>query len=107
MCRIVRKALFSARPVTMPGSTIGRMIRSETALRPKKRVFCNAIAAMVPSSSEITVASSATSTLTHGASRAPLDSAATFHQPSVKSCGGHANDRLTLKELSTTSASGA
>ena len=34
---IVRNALLSAMPVTMPGSAIGRMISSETASRPKKR----------------------------------------------------------------------
>ena len=61
-------------PVTMPGSAIGRMISSDTALRPKNRVRCSAIAARVPSTSAIAVASSATWTLTHSASRAPLDS---------------------------------
>lgn len=37
MPRIVRNALFSAMPVTIPGSAIGRMISSDTGLRPKNR----------------------------------------------------------------------
>ena len=55
----------------MPGSAIGRMISSETVLRPKNRDRCRAIAAIVPRTSEIGVASSATCTLTHSAPRAP------------------------------------
>ena len=37
MPRIVRNALFSAMPVTIPGSAIGRMMSSDTGLRPKNR----------------------------------------------------------------------
>ena len=83
MPSIVRKALFSAMPVTMPGSAIGRMISSETAWRPKKRVRRSASPASVPRSRAIAVASSATSTLTSSASRAPWLWAASFHQCSV------------------------
>ena len=56
MPRMVRKPFWSASPVTIPGSAIGRMISSETTLRPKKRVRRSAIAASVPSTSAIAVA---------------------------------------------------
>ena len=90
----------------MPGSAIGRMISSETALRPKNLVRCRAIAAIVPSTSAIAVASSPTSTLTSSACRAPDECAAASHQRTVSPLGGQANDVLTLNELSTTRASG-
>ena len=93
-------------PVTIPGSAIGRMISRDTALRPKKRCRDNAIAAMVPSTRETTVAKVATRTLTHRASRAPCDEKARCHQSRVRPAGGHANERLVLKEFSTTSARG-
>ena len=35
MPRMVRKALFSAMPVTMPGSAIGSTIEQRDGLRPK------------------------------------------------------------------------
>jgi hypothetical protein len=47
-------------PVMMPGSAIGRMISSEIASRPKKRVRGSAPAASVPSTSAMAVATSAT-----------------------------------------------
>ena len=103
---MVRKALLSAMPVTMPGSAIGRMISSETVWRPKKRVRRNASPASVPSTSAIAVASSATSTLTSSACRAPWLWAASFHQCRVNPLGGHEKVRSTLKELTTTIASG-
>ena len=61
---------------------------------------------MVPSSSAITVASSATCTLVHSASRTPVLSAARRHHSSVRSLGGQANVWLALNEFSTTSISG-
>ncbi len=68
---IVVKTFASAMPVTMPGSAIGRMISSETESRPKNRNRCSARAAMVPSTSATSVATIATCTETHTASRAP------------------------------------
>ena len=53
------------------------------------------------------VASSATSTLTRRAARAPSECAAADHHCNVRPLGGQANDLLMLNELSTTSASGA
>ena len=35
--KMERKVAFSAIPVTIPGSAIGRMTRNETVSRPKKR----------------------------------------------------------------------
>ena len=61
---------------------------------------------MVPSTSAITVASSATCTLVSSASRTPVLSAARRHHSKVRSFGGQANDWLALKEFSTTSSSG-
>ena len=103
---MVRNALLSAMPVTMPGSAIGRMITSDTTLRPKKCVRCSASAAIVPSSSATRVARMATSMLVSSAARAPWLWAAAFHQRRVSSCGGQLKVRLALKELSTTSISG-
>jgi hypothetical protein len=55
----------------------------------------------------MTVASRATCTLTHSALRAPSERAAASHQAKVRSRGGQAKVLFVLKELSTTSASGA
>ena len=55
----LRKVAFSAIPVTIPGSAIGRMTRNEIASRPKKRCRATAIAASEPSTSAIAVAPSA------------------------------------------------
>ena len=106
MPSMVRKALLRAMPVTMPGSAIGRMISSDTVLRPKKRVRRSASPASVPSTRAITVASSATSRLVSSASRAPVLWAASFHQCSVNPLGGQANVRSTLKEFTSTRPSG-
>jgi hypothetical protein len=103
---IVRKALLSAMPVTMPGRAIGRMISSETTLRPKNRVRRSARPARIPSRSAIAVARRATSMLTSSACRAPALCHATFHQWSVSPLGGQVNVRSTLNELIITSASG-
>jgi len=106
MPRIVRKPFWNARPVTMPGSAIGRMISSETTLRPKKRVRRNPIAASVPSTSAIAVAQSATWMLVNRASLAPALSTATFHQCRVNPGGGQPKVLSVLKELTSTSSSG-
>ena len=91
----------------MPGSAIGRMIRSDTALRPKKRVLLQRHRRQGPQHQR-----------DHGGEqrhlhahpqRVPGPLRLGRHvttSRSVKSCGGQAKDRLTLKELSTTSASG-
>src|ERR671933_1137806 len=52
------KKEFSAIPVMIPGSAIGRTSSSETASRPKKRKRATANAAAVPSTSATPVASS-------------------------------------------------
>src|SRR5258707_12506981 len=50
---------FSAMPVMIPGSAIGRTSRNDTASRPKKRKRCTANAAADPSRSDRPVATSA------------------------------------------------
>ena len=107
MPTIVVKKLASATPVTTPGSAIGKMISSETVSRPKNRNRCSASAAIVPSTSAISVATRATCTDTQTASRAPWDWKAAFHHSVVYPVGGQANVREVLNELSTTSARGA
>ena len=83
MPRMVRKPFDNARPVTMPGSAIGRMISSETTLRPKNLVRRSPIAASVPSTIAITVAAIATRTDVHSASRAPWLCQASCHHSVV------------------------
>src|SRR5919199_303580 len=56
------KKEFSAIPVMIPGSAIGRTSTSEIASRPKKRKRCTANAAVEPSASAIAVAISAART---------------------------------------------
>ena len=75
-------------PVTMPGSAIGRMISSDTTLRPKKRVRRSPIAASVPQTSAIAVASSGH--LDAGQQRVPgaRCAAASSHQCRVSPGGG-------------------
>ena len=86
---------------------MGRMMSSDTVSRPKKRNRCSASAAIVPSTSAITVAIRATSSDTTIALRAPSLSTAADHHFVVKPGGGHSKVREVLNELSTTSASGA
>jgi hypothetical protein len=81
--KTVRNMLLSAMPVTMPGSAIGRMMKSETTLRPKNLLRVSARAAIVPSTSETTVASSPTWTLTRSACRAPAECQARLHHSVV------------------------
>ena len=57
-----RKNEFSAMPVMIPGSAIGRTSRNDTDSRPKKRKRAIANAAIDPSTSAIDVASSAAQT---------------------------------------------
>ena len=66
-----RNVAFSAIPVTIPGSAIGRMTRNAIASRPKKRYRATASAASVPSSSAIAVAPRAAFSETRSASRTP------------------------------------
>ena len=56
-------------PVMMPGSAIGRISRSETVSRPKKRERQTAAAASVPSTSAISVEAAATWSDRRSASR--------------------------------------
>src|SRR5712691_8383982 len=53
---LLLKNEFNAIPVTTPGSAIGSTSRNVIASRPKKRKRLTAVAAAVPSTSEITVA---------------------------------------------------
>ena len=60
----------------------------------------------MPSTTAITVASSATCTEVSTAVRTPSLDAATCHQRRVRPGGGQAKVALALNELSSTSASG-
>ena len=60
---------FSAMPVMMPGSAIGRTNRNETESRPKNRKRAIAKAAADPSRRAAPVATSATRTESHTALR--------------------------------------
>jgi hypothetical protein len=60
---------FSAIPVMIPGSAIGRTSTNETASRPKKRKRCTANAAADPRTTAIAVARSAARTESHSAWR--------------------------------------
>src|ERR1022692_891375 len=57
-----RKNEFSAMPVTIPGSAIGRISRNVTDSRPKKRNRAIANAAIEPSTIAVDVASTAART---------------------------------------------
>ncbi len=61
----------------------------------------------MPSTTAIAVAASATCTEVTTAARTPSLEAAACHQRSVNPGGGQANVALALKELSSTSSSGA
>ena len=106
MPMIVRKKLFSAMPVMMPGSAIGRMMSRLIASRPKKSNRCSAIEMRVPSTSETTVAMIATCTLVSTASRAPALSKARPHHSSVNPGGGHVSEVEVEKEFTSTTISG-
>ena len=60
----------------------------------------------MPSTTAITVASSATCTEVSTATRTPSFDAATCHHRSVRPGGGQAKVALALNELSSTTASG-
>jgi hypothetical protein len=98
--------LFSAIPVTIPGSAIGRITNSEMASRPKNRYRCKANAAAVPRTRLIAVAASPARTLVASAARAPALSAVVSHQRSVQPEGGQANVASALNELRTTTTNG-
>jgi len=93
----LRKVAFSAIPVTIPGSAIGRMIRNETASRPKKRWRETAIAASEPSTSAIAVAPAAAFSETRSASRTPGLSIARPNQRVVSPSIGQTSERRSLK----------
>src|SRR4051794_25990909 len=101
-----RKALFSAIPVTTPGSAMGSRTRKDTVSRPKKRYRATAKAAPVPSSSAITVAPSPARTLVSSALRAPSANQAFPHHSTVKPVGGQLKVRDELNELTSTTPSG-
>src|SRR4051794_38823575 len=65
---------FSAIPVMIPGSAIGRTTRNDTASRPKKRNRLTPNAAAEPSSSATVVATSAARTDSQSALRIPSSS---------------------------------
>ena len=90
------KVLFSATPVTIPGSAIGRITRKEIVSRPKKRCRATASDARVPSTSAIAVAISATLIEVQNASGAVLSNAFGNHS-SVSPGGGHSRILLELK----------
>ena len=83
------KLVFSAMPVTIPGSAIGRMTRNEIVSRPKKRWRATAREARVPRTSAMAVASAPASSDRMNASRAPVLSRAFPNHSSVSPGGGH------------------
>ena len=94
----LRKVVFSAMPVTIPGSAIGRMTRNEIASRPKKRCRATASAASEPSRSAIAVAPSAAFTERSSASRTPgLSSTARPNHFVVRPGIGQTSERRSLK----------
>jgi hypothetical protein len=93
-------------PVTMPGSAIGRMISRESVSRPKNLKRCTAKDTIVPRIRAMAVAPSPALIDVHRASRAPELFQAADHHRVVKSCGGQANVRSPLNELTSTSSSG-
>src|SRR4051795_988145 len=98
---------FSAMPVTMPGSVIGNTTRKLTTFRPKNAWRCTANAAIVPSTSAITVAPTPTTAELASDFHMPWLLAASTHHSNVKPLGGNANDRDELNALMTTKSSGA
>ena len=103
---MVVNMLFRAMPVTTPGSAIGRITRRLMTSRPKNSYRCNDSASSVPSTSEMTVATTATHREDRTASRTPGDSKALPHHSKVKPLGGQPNVRSALNEFTTTSISG-
>src|SRR6478609_4637896 len=103
---IVRKKLFSAIPVMMPGSAIGKMISRLIASRPKNEKRCSASEMSVPSTSDSKVATTATSRLVSTASFAPALWNALPHHSRVKPGGGHVSDVDVENELTSTTNSG-
>ena len=91
-----RNVAFSAMPVTIPGSAIGRMTRNEIASRPKKRYRETAIAASDPSTSAIRVAPRAAFKETSNASRTPGLSIARPNHFVVSPSSGHTSERRSL-----------
>ena len=83
------KAERSEMPVMMPGSAIGRMMRSEIASRPKNLVRASAAAASVPSTIAMRVAISATWSESHSAAQTSGRSQATANHLSVSPGGGN------------------
>ena len=75
---------FSAMPVMIPGSAIGRISRNETDSRPKKRKRAIANAAAEPRTRAMPVASSAARTESQSASRTSCVCHATLNQCVVK-----------------------
>src|SRR5215207_7966057 len=103
---IVRKKLFSAIPVMMPGSAIGRMMSRLIASRPKNENRCSAIEMRVPSTSEMIVAMIAICTLVSTASRAPALWKARPHHSRVKPGGGQVSDLEVENEFTSTTNNG-
>src|SRR5580765_5585476 len=83
MCPAMKNEL-SAIPVTMPGSAIGSTSRNETASRPKNLKRATPTAAAEPSTSAAPVATSATRTESHNASRTSCECQATLNHFVVK-----------------------
>ena len=107
MPSITSNAFFNAIPVTMPGRAIGRITSRDSELRPKKRYRDSPNARSVPRNRASPIASSPTWTLTPTACSAPPLLHASPHQCSVYDGGGQPNVFEELKELITTTASGA
>ena len=97
---------WSAIPVTMPGSAIGRITSSEIELRPKNLYRVSASASRLASTRAIAVAPSPASTDVRRASRGPGALSATDHHLVVRPGGGQPNVRSELNELIATTPNG-
>ena len=99
---IVRNAVLSAIPVTMPGRAIGRMTRNETVSRPKKRKRWTANESSDPSTRATSVAPMAAwSDGQQGRAHALV--AEGLHDTSrcVRPSGGHFGTSPALNEVRT------
>src|SRR5450631_3764320 len=102
----VRNAEFSAMPVTIPGSAIGRMTTRLSESRPNQRKSTSATENIEPSTIAIAVAPSPALTLVSTALRTPSLMSALCHHDNVQPRGGHEKTLETLKELTRTTISG-
>jgi len=103
---MVRKALLSAIPVTIPGSAIGSTTRRLTVDFPKKLKRCSANDSAVPEQQGDHRRRRGDDEEVEMADSAPALANALPHHSVVKPGGGHAKVLLVENELSTTTRMG-